>query len=283
LRAKEYLLSKRSKFEKPFYIQNHIGENRFNFRRAISELISDIKRIKYKLIRKWFKSQEFKYEDVNRNLFFYIKRYLNSLFFRYDDINKLKNINYVFHPLHVEPESTLLYFSEFFDNQENNINKLVRTLGNHQFLVVKEHPQQFGMLLSKNMRKLKKRNPNLLFYPSEIPSENIIQNAEAVVTLTSSAAWEAILQGKPVIILGDMYWDNYPNLIKTNSFSSIRDIIRNKKYIYPNEETTIKYISYLIEKHTKEGMPYPHPLAFSEQNYSKVIKVIEEKILEYKE
>jgi hypothetical protein len=148
-------------------------------------------------------------------------------------------------------------------------------LNTNQYLVVKEHPQQFGMLLTKRFRDLKKDNPNLVFLPSEIPSEEVIKNTEATVTLTSSAGWESLILGKPVLILGKMWWDNHPNVTKVIDYNHLRDLIRNKKYNHPNDEITIKYIAYLLKFHTDKGVPYPHPKALSSENINFLTKSIE--------
>lgn len=273
--ANEYFDSKKHRFEKSFYLADVLGKNRLSLKLLKKEIFNDIFRFKYYLTRKYFSNKKFIYEDISRNLFGFTKRYICSLLYNYDNFAKIKEKSYVFHPIHYEPEATLRYFSEFYDCQHENIKNIAKTLNTNQYLVVKEHPQQFGMLLTKRFRDLKRDNPNLVFLPSEIPSEDVIKNTEATVTLTSSAGWESLILGKPVLILGKMWWDNHPNVTKVIDYNHLRDLIRNKKYNYPSDEITIKYIAFLLKFHTDKGAPYPHPAAYTKENIIHFVSGVE--------
>lgn len=181
--------------------------------------------------------------------------------------------------MHYEPEATLRYFSELFDDQVHNIKSISKALRTEQYLVVKEHPQQYGMLLTKRFRALKKDYPNVIYLPAEIQSEDVIKGSESIVSLTSSAAWEAIILGKPVISLGKMFWDNYPLLRKANSFKELREIIRKSDYLFPNDKITVLYISYLIAKHTELGTPFNFYNTFEKENIANVILSVEKRLL----
>ncbi len=163
-KAKEYVNNFRRNYTKPKYIQGSLSINRYSIRRLISFLFSDTKQYLRRLYFEWF-SKNFKYE-VRLEGFQNVNRYLASFFYSYDEVDLLENKNYVVYPLHMEPEATLFYFSEYFSNQVYVIENIAKTLKTNQYLVVKEHPQQFGILLLKRFQGIEKRHSFVNLYKS---------------------------------------------------------------------------------------------------------------------
>jgi Capsule polysaccharide biosynthesis protein len=105
---------------------------------------------------------------------------------------------YVFFPLQVEPEATLMFESPMCDNALTAIDWLAKTMPAGWLLVVKEHPgataprprgfwQQIG------------RYPNVLVAGTLEDGESIVRLARAVAVLNSSLGLQAAGLGKPVI------------------------------------------------------------------------------------
>lgn len=276
-KAIKYLKDFREKFIKPKYIHQSIKQKRISLGRLKSyikrDLIDFFNTIYYLKI-----SNKFKYE-LRGVGFKNIKRYLISLLYKYDKLNTIENKEVFFYPFHVEPEATLAYFSEFYSNQAHTIENIVKCLGTNHFLVVKEHPQQYGALSMKKFRELKKKIPNLIFLKSEVPSEAIIEKSKAIITLTSNVGWEAMLLRKPVLILGEQYYSDAFPVTKVDSFSEVKRIIRNSLYKYPTDQEIIESISKFIPI-IKKGLVITFQDTDLDENNKFMIKAIEELVEE---
>ena len=53
--------------------------------------------------------------------------------------------------------------------------------------------------------------PNVVLLPSSVSTTTLIDECELCVTLTSTAAFEALIRGKPVVILGDVFFETHRN------------------------------------------------------------------------
>jgi len=201
-----------------------------------------------------------------------IINYFNSLIYKYDSLNQHDKI--VFYPLQYEPEASLLYMSEFNENQIGLIRNLAKCLKSNQVLVVKEHPSQPGMLLSNKFRLLRKEISNLIYLPSEYSTKQLLLKSILIVTQTSTAAWEAILLGKPIVVLGKQYYDKYPYINKFNGFEKLKEVIRNDRLLYPDHNATIRYIAQMWE-YCREGNPFPNEKLYHDDNIKKIINAIE--------
>ena len=147
----------------------------------------------------------------------------------------------------------------------------------NQVLVIKEHPQQTGMLLGKKFRDLKKRLSNIAYLPAEYPTKTLIRQSNLIITQTSTAGWEAILLGKPVVVIGKVFYDKYPLVNKFINFEQLRENIRKNNFLIPEKNTTIKFTAQFYN-YCKNGNPYPHKDLYNVNNIRKIIKAIEEEV-----
>jgi hypothetical protein len=260
---------------KPFYASNL--DSRYNviiFIKWLLLLFMD-------MIKSGFSYRMNKYLKLyyfNRPLFIVnIVNYTNSIFHSYDKINK--NHGIVFYPLHYEPEASILYMAEYSEDQIGLIRNLSKCLSNNQILVVKEHPQQPGMLLSKSYRQLRKRLSNVAFLPAEYSTKKLIQLSELVITQTSTAGWEALILGKPVVVLGKVFYDNYPKINRFCDFENLKIMIQNKQYHIPQKDETLKFIAQ-VWNYSQEGNPYPCPELYEKENITRIVHSIEQRLME---
>ncbi len=273
LLAEGYIQSVLINKEKPFYVKNL--KSRYHFRSFLGILKSILKE-SFKAIF----NAGFNYEKYLSYRIEELKNILLSLIFNYDSLTKLEENECILYPLHFEPEATLSYFSEFFSNQILVIENISKCLKTDQILVLKEHPQQKGMLFSKRYRKLKKSFPNIIFLPGEIPSELIIKSMKSVITLTSTLGWESIIYDVPVVILGKTFYDKYSMINIFNGWDDLRNLIRTDSYKYPIRDLTVRYAAQLIQ-YSQEGKPWKHDQMTDKQNLQSIILTIEKIVLNY--
>lgn len=270
--AKEYIKSIIEKNEIPYYLIPFQKNNR------LSDIISSSKGIIKALINVFkFNKNIIKYEQTKEASFNYFERSLKAYFISFSSLKDIKKFEIVLFPLHYEPESSLLYLSEFVSEQTTLIENIAKCLRLDQVLVIKEHPAQPGMLLTSKFQKLLKKTSNLYYLPHTVSSYDIIKKSTLVVTCTSHLGWEALILGKPVFLLGKMFYDKYPYINRISSFDDMRDKIRNNSYQYPNESATEKFIAQLIEVSYK-GFPFESENLYKSENINDLIYAIEKEL-----
>ncbi|MEK6780155.1 MAG: hypothetical protein AABY93_00515 [Bacteroidota bacterium] len=260
---------------KPFYVRDL--KSRFN----LIDILKDIKstgltlrtRIKYNKIKS--------YSIFGADYKFYLWRLnliLATLGRKYDDLRKYNQYEILFFPLHYEPEATLFYMAEWYSSQIDTIYNISKCIKLNQVLVVKEHPVQRGMLLTEPFQKLKKKTSNVIYLPGEHNSQDLILSAKAIITLTSTVGLEALILGKPVIVMGNVFFDRYQYITKIKSFDELRSIIRSDAYIYPDKKTIIDFLANLLD-HSFKGNPFPHSNLYIPENIKLIIEAIESEVL----
>jgi hypothetical protein len=138
------------------------------------------------------------------------KQVKQALTDRYVTAESLKNIRYVFFPLHTEPEISLLVYGRPFVNQIELARMIALSLPADVFLVVKEHPWMVGKRKLSAYKKLL-AIPKVLLVDPKIQARNLIADADAVAVITGSIALEASIMRKPVLTFGDCPFNVLPN------------------------------------------------------------------------
>ena len=276
--AKEFIKKLSDGFQKPTYIKGKsVRFSIINFLKDILIILLEIKRI-------------IKYPKINKRVFYglhydlafqRIKLFFLSIIYRdirYDDLESYKGKEMVFYPLHYEPEAVLLYMAYFFDNQINIIENTLKCLPENQLLIVKEHPQQPGSLIQSKFQEIKKKYPNLILIKAEYNSAEILLYCSTIITLGSTAGFEALAIGKKVINLGKVFYDSFSGVNNCNSFEEVYDLLRGRKPF--NKSLDFDFFVSKILLHLKEGNPFPHKNLYSKSNIKSIIKAIENEIIQ---
>ena len=251
--AKQYIKNVREKEQRPFYVSGIKKDSN-----RIKSLLYSYK--VYLKARREQKQEEpshrFKYEDytIFARIKFEIKK--ASYFNKYDKLEEVNNKGIIFFPMHLEPEATLNYFVEENYDQDALISLLVGCIKNNQVLVVKEHPQQQGMLMTKRFQNLKCRFSNLVYLPSYTSSFEILKKCEAVVTLTSTAAWESLILEKPAFVIGRIFFDQCPGALRIDNLKQLKRELCRESYTSPNIEDVTLFAARMISLMHK-GCPTP--------------------------
>jgi capsule polysaccharide modification protein KpsS len=167
---------------------------------------------------------------LNNNLF----ELYNSLSHRLD-----LNNNFIFFPLHFQPERSSQPEASYFENQLLAIKLLSYNLPKGYLIYVKEHPRQFDNA-TPDLRKTHARNYNYYNQLNEIQgvklvdlridSEILIKNACLVATLTGSSGWQALKMNKPVFVFGHPWYEScfgVFNISNSNDIKKAFGVIQN--------------------------------------------------------
>jgi len=109
--------------------------------------------------------------------------------------------NYIFYPLHYEPESSTSVAAHEFSNQLALIEQLSKNMPFGFRLLVKEHLPSLG-LRPKGFYERLRRIPDVHLISPFANVFEITKRAKLVVVLTGSAGWEAIQLGVPAMVFG---------------------------------------------------------------------------------
>ncbi|MDD4271849.1 MAG: hypothetical protein PHF50_03515 [Patescibacteria group bacterium] len=164
-----------------------------------------------KTIKDYYSSEQ-KNDYMRVNPWFYLYDSLKKkirILIGYDDLYDAMDDNddFVFFPLSVEPELSLLFCAPFATDQINIIKQLAQSLPINYKLYVKEHPHMFGFRARKFYREIKKM-PNVKLINPGINSYAIIKKAKMVASINGTAGWEALLFKKPAITFGAAFYNS---------------------------------------------------------------------------
>ncbi len=123
-----------------------------------------------------------------------------------------KDEKFVFFPFHVEPELALLLYAPYRILQSEIAHNVAQSLPWDVCLYTKDHPQGIG---KKNLGFYKKlvSLPNVKMLYPDLNSHAIISESLGVVTITGTAAMEAMLLGKPAITIGEVFFNFAEGLV----------------------------------------------------------------------
>lgn len=156
---------------------------------------------------------------------------------------------FIYFPLHVEPEQTLLIRAPFHTDQLNTITNISKSLPIDYKLFVKEHPaMKFNGWHDIEFYKKIFALPNVeLFHPS-LSNEEFIEKCSLVISIAGTAALQAAFYEKPSIVLSDVNYTNISSVYRLKNFEELYDaicIMVNKKV---NLSELNEYVTKLEEK-----------------------------------
>jgi hypothetical protein len=133
------------------------------------------------------------------------------------------NQNYVYFPLHVEPERTLSIESPFYTNQLSLLPLIAKSLPLGYTLLVREHPLMGTTERGRPESFYKKilEMPNVSLIDSSVSSHDVIQNSSAVITINGTSGLEALFLGKPTITFTETVYSFLPGVFTIDKIDSI--------------------------------------------------------------
>jgi len=159
---------------------------------------------------------------------------------------------FVYFPLHYQPENTTSPQGGIYADQFLVIDMISQLLPKGWILYVKEHPAQWHPLFhgecSRDITFYEQVNnmPNVSFVSTTLPSFDVIDHAQAVVTITGTSGWEALLRGIPVLLFGDAWYTDCQGAFRIHTTTDCNHAISliTNKYVV-NEEHVLLFIKTL--------------------------------------
>ncbi len=140
-------------------------------------------------------------------------------------VEDLKGVDYVYCPLHLEPESALSIFSPEFNEQMAVVELIAKNLPAGVKLAIKEHLWAIGKR-PRGFYRLLEDIPNVVMLSPVVDSLEVGRGSLCVAVITGTAGLEAAAMGIPVITFGlHNWWDFLPHVHVVQSWMELRGLL----------------------------------------------------------
>ena len=158
----------------------------------------------------------------------YLKTWLRKKFI---DSKLSQNIDletpFIYFPLHIEQELSLLTLAPFYTNQITVIENIAKSIPIDYKLYVKEHPLMYARSwrdtrIYQSLMKM----PNVRLIHPSFNSDELIKKSKLVITIAGTASIEAGFHKKSSIVFSDTTFSHLPFVTRAKSFEDLPSIIR---------------------------------------------------------
>lgn len=181
---------------------------------------------------------------------FYIKRQLRSHYMQ-NNLKKVIDLNvpFVYFPLSIDEELTLLHYAPFFTNQIEVVRHVAKSLPIDHRLYVKDHIHAVfrGWRDTKQYKELAEIPNVTLIHPS-YSSNELTKNSKLVITIRGTASLDAAYENKPSIIFGSMPHDMLPSVYKVGAIEDLPKLIRTALNTPVDPIYVKKYLKLISER-----------------------------------
>lgn len=132
---------------------------------------------------------------------------------------------FIYYPLHVPADFALTVRSPEYMDQFTLLDYLAKITPITHKLVFKEHPALVGAVNYSRVRDVLKKNDNAILLNPKLNNFDVIRAADAIVTINSKSGAEAILLGKPCIVLGDAFYAGSDLVYNVSSLAGLESAL----------------------------------------------------------
>ena len=118
--------------------------------------------------------------------------------------------DFVYFPLHLEPEENVHVLGGEYTNQLDAVVALHDRLPAGWTLLLKENPIQTFQNRGEPFDQRLSELPRVRFVDDNYPSSNLVDRARLVATITGTASYEAMLKGKACLYFGEAWFAGLP-------------------------------------------------------------------------
>lgn len=164
--------------------------------------------------------------------------------------------HYIFIPFQVNTDSQVTRFSPWISNMfdlAQKIHEVSNRLGsNSPTFIFKTHPactQDYTDLIESM-----KTSKNLIFLQdNKLSTPELIQNADAIITINSTVGIESLLQSKPVITLGQAFYNIEGITLASESQEQLVNSIIKARHWQPDPHILANFFEYLTKEYQIPG------------------------------
>ncbi len=146
--------------------------------------------------------------------------------------------------LQVPDDVNMIYHSPWFSNHASIVAAVLASLPDNALLIVREHPL-FKQLYEPALYQHISNNENIYLEQSSSLLSSL-QRADVIVVNNSTVGLEAIQLSKPVVVLGDAYYDSTELCLKYNGTDLDKLLLAATQVRQDDPMFRDKYLSYLF-------------------------------------
>jgi len=187
--------------------------------------------------------------------------------------------DYAFMTLHLQPEASTSVLAPFFANQRYVIENVARALPLHWKLVVKPNPLMIGQEPVAFYRRVQKI-PNVQLVSPAANTRKLILGSKAVVAITGTSGFEALLLGKKVIVFGKPIWSICRSVSKCTDFTYLHRLLQDAEYYDPDDDDLAAYLQ-AVHNHSfplDRNYVWKGPYDLSDPGYKQAINEIAQQL-----
>jgi capsule polysaccharide modification protein KpsS len=148
---------------------------------------------------------------------------------------------FAYFPLHVTDDYKIKRVIPHCVDQASIIEQVADALPQGYDLVLKEHPMSVGRNRLSLLRRLA-RIPNARLVDPHTSSHDLIDDASAVIVISSTVGLEALMYDKPVLTLGQPFYANAGVTMDLDSFAGIREAVPAVLTWRPDHERILAFL-----------------------------------------
>lgn len=120
--------------------------------------------------------------------------------------------DFVYFPLHLQPESTTDILGGDYADQLLAVEELARALPEGLSIVVKENPKQGVAMRGEAFFDRIAAIPSVTLLHASVSTYELMARSKLVASICGTAGWEAIQTGKPTVIFGGAWFQGLPGV-----------------------------------------------------------------------
>jgi hypothetical protein len=149
------------------------------------------------------------WQQLKRSIFRKLKIVIIDKFYQIPP----KKERFLLYPLHFHPEASTSILCGTYLNEYEVIKNIAFNLPQGFMLYVKDHMSAYGYPTLDFYRSINSL-PNVRLLAPNAATKELIKASEAVITLTSTVGYEALLLNKRVFLFGHVFYEFHPDVIK---------------------------------------------------------------------
>ena len=169
--------------------------------------------------------------------------------------------NYVYFPLHFQPELSTFPLAWDYVDQSLIVSIVSRCLPDNVKIYVKENPKQDRFHRSKAFYKKLMRTKNVVLVSRKFDTYTLIDHCSCVVTATGTAGWEAIFREKPVLLFGTIFYQYAPGVYRIETVEDCKNAI--KEIFEQNKKPEIDKVKMFVKAFEQNTIPVYYSEAYN--------------------
>jgi hypothetical protein len=184
------------------------AKDRHHYTAAFTKVanLANARRLGEKLYEKYARGERHEFGHIASYVGRHVRMAGNSLRLRRAYRPLEAGARFVYYPLHVPADVALTLRAPQYFDQLSLVDYLARIVPATHRVVIKEHPAQVGALDARRLAELLRRHDNLVLLPPSVNNYDVLAACELVVSVNSKSGAEALLVGRPVLVLGDAFY-----------------------------------------------------------------------------